>query len=63
MVACGHGWSLSDSADAQLWFDRGLAQCLGRTEEAAKYRTDFEVACRRSDVTTDRSCYCKLSKD
>jgi len=46
------------------WALHGLAECLaklGRTEESAKHREELELACQRSDVKIDRSCYCRLS--
>jgi tetratricopeptide (TPR) repeat protein len=48
------------------WALHGLAEChakLGRTEEAQRLREAYEVACRRSDVEIDRSCFCRLVID
>ncbi|CAL1125622.1 unnamed protein product [Cladocopium goreaui] len=45
------------------WALHGLAESLakqGKVDESAKYRKEFASACERSDVTIDRSCYCKL---
>ncbi len=45
-----------------VWALQGLGECLekqGRTDEATEIHTIFEVACKRSDVKVDRSCYCK----
>ena len=45
------------------WALHGLAESLakqGKADESAKYRKEFASACERSDVTIDRSCYCKL---
>ncbi len=46
------------------WALHGLSECLakrGRHDESEKWRAKFEIACQRSDVKIDRSCYCKLS--
>lgn len=45
------------------WALHGLSECLealGQTDEAASCRVLFETAAARTDVTIDRSCYCKL---
>lgn len=45
------------------WALHGLAESLtkqGNTDDAAEYQAKFTAACKRSDVTIDRSCYCKL---
>ena len=46
------------------WALHGLAECLakqGKATEAADCRMQFQTAAKRSDVTIDRSCYCRLS--
>ena len=48
------------------WALHGLAECLAKLdkpEESAQYRSEFEVACQRSDIKIDRSCYCRLNED
>ena len=45
------------------WALHGLGESLaaqGRSEEAAFEREKFRAAVKRSDVTIDRSCYCRL---
>lgn len=45
------------------WALHGMAECLtklGRTDEAEQRREEYRVACQRSDVEIDRSCYCRL---
>lgn len=45
------------------WSLAGLAECLthlGRKEEAQSIQQELAQACKRSDVTIDRACYCKL---
>ena len=45
------------------WALHGLAECLSaqdKADESARYRAEFEIACQRSDVPIDRSCYCRL---
>ena len=47
------------------WSLHGLATCLakqGMTVEAAKVKAEFDKAVVRSDVSIDRSCFCKRSK-
>ncbi len=44
------------------WALHGLAEALdrqGKVQEAAQYRVAFTKASERSDVTIDRSCYCR----
>lgn len=46
------------------WALHGLSECLeklGRKEEFAKCRQEFDAASKRTDVRITRSCYCKLS--
>lgn len=46
------------------WALHGLAESLaklGKAEESSKYLAKFTMACQRSDVKIDRSCYCKLN--
>lgn len=46
------------------WALHGLAESLkkqGKTDKAAEYREQFTAACCRSDVSIDRSCFCRLN--
>ena len=46
------------------WALHGLAECLaklGRAVEAKRLHERYRVACQRSDVEIDRSCFCRLS--
>jgi tetratricopeptide (TPR) repeat protein len=46
------------------WALHGLAECmakLGRADEAKRLRAEYGIACRRSDVEIDRSCFCRLT--
>ncbi len=46
------------------WTLHGLAEALtrlGRSADAERRRNDYRVACQRSDVEIDRSCFCRLS--
>ncbi|MEM8668033.1 MAG: tetratricopeptide repeat protein [Planctomycetota bacterium] len=46
------------------WALHGLAECLtalGRVNEAEEIRKQYRIACQRSDVAIDRSCFCRLN--
>lgn len=45
-----------------VWALQGLGECLdkqGKSQEATAIRAKFEVACERTDVKINRSCYCR----
>jgi Flp pilus assembly protein TadD len=45
-----------------VWALQGLGECLdkqGKSQEATAIRAKFEVACERTDVKVNRSCYCR----
>ena len=46
------------------WALHGLAESVarqGKPRSARALRNQFQAACRRADVSIDRSCYCRLS--
>jgi tetratricopeptide (TPR) repeat protein len=45
-----------------IWALQGLEECLdkqGKSQEATAIRAKFELACERTDVTVNRSCFCR----
>jgi tetratricopeptide (TPR) repeat protein len=45
-----------------VWALQGLGECLakqGKSQEATAIRAKFELACERTDVQVNRSCFCR----
>lgn len=45
-----------------VWALQGLGECLdkqGKSEEATAVRAKYDLACERTDVKVNRSCYCR----